>query len=255
MKTLINHQVACLVVELFVLRHGKAEKRSSSLNSDAGRALTGEGRTEILGVAEFLASRDVVFGCVATSPYVRALETAQIVTKALGQRGLLMQWDELMPGSSIESLESRISSRPEDESLLLIGHEPLLGKFTGYMSSRETAPVIGRASTGTMRASSWNRIPLIRMTTISLEPGAWALDDLIADTEHGIYMETNNSWSIDDKRLNFQFACEIGWEIENGTLGRVVKSPNYTGITPPFWNPCFRRRHSIRRPGNPPAPA
>jgi phosphohistidine phosphatase len=123
-------------VDIYVLRHGKAEKRSSSLNSDAGRALTGEGRTEILGVAEFLASRDVVFGCVATSPYVRALETAQIVTRALGKRGLLMQWDELTPGSSIESLESRISSRPEDESLLIIGHEPLLGMFTGYMISK-----------------------------------------------------------------------------------------------------------------------
>ena len=122
-------------VDIYLLRHGKAEKRSSSLNSDAGRALTGEGRTEILGVAEFLASRDVVFGCVATSPYVRALETAQIVTRAFGQRGLLMQWDELMPASSIESLESRISGRPEDESLLIIGHEPLLGRFTGYMIS------------------------------------------------------------------------------------------------------------------------
>jgi len=122
-------------VDIYILRHGKAEKRSSAVHGDTGRALTGEGRTEILGVAEFLASRDVVFGCVATSPYVRALETAQIVTKALGNRGLLIQWEELTPGSGIEALESRITSRNEDESLLLIGHEPLLGKFTGYMIS------------------------------------------------------------------------------------------------------------------------
>ena len=112
------------------------------------------------------------------------------------------------------------------------------GEFAGFMSSRESAPAIGRTSNGCMRADGWNRIPLIRMTTVSLEPGEWSFDDLIADTERGLYVETNNSWSIDDKRLNFQFACEIGWLIENGQLTRMVKSPNYTGITPAFWNSC-----------------
>jgi TldD protein len=89
-----------------------------------------------------------------------------------------------------------------------------------------------------MRADGWNRIPLVRMTTVSLEPGTWDFDDLVADTESGLYVETNNSWSIDDKRLNFQFGTEIGWEIQNGELGRMVKTPNYTGITPQFWNSC-----------------
>jgi predicted Zn-dependent protease len=89
-----------------------------------------------------------------------------------------------------------------------------------------------------MRADGWNRIPLVRMTTVSLEPGEWSFDDLIADTETGLYVETNNSWSIDDKRLNFQFACEIGWEIENGEARKMVKMPNYTGITPQFWGSC-----------------
>jgi len=112
------------------------------------------------------------------------------------------------------------------------------GMLTGLQTSRETAAAIGRTSNGCMRADGWNRIPLIRMTTVSLEPGTWAFDDLIADTEGGLYIETNNSWSIDDKRLNFQFACEIGWEIESGELGRIVKSPNYTGITPEFWASC-----------------
>ena len=112
------------------------------------------------------------------------------------------------------------------------------GLLTGLQTSRETAASIGRTSNGCMRADGWNRIPLIRMTTISLEPGTWGFDDLIADTEHGLYAETNNSWSIDDKRLNFQFACEIGWEIENGKLGRMVKNPNYTGMSPQFWGSC-----------------
>jgi TldD protein len=112
------------------------------------------------------------------------------------------------------------------------------GILTGFQTSRESALAIGRESNGCMRADGWNRIPLIRMTTISLEPGEWGFDELIADTERGLYVETNNSWSIDDKRLNFQFACEIGWLIEDGKLTRMVKSPNYTGITPKFWAGC-----------------
>ena len=112
------------------------------------------------------------------------------------------------------------------------------GILTGLQTSRETAASIGATSNGCMRADGWNRVPLIRMTTISLEPGTWAFDDLVADTEGGLYVETNNSWSIDDRRLNFQFGCEIGWEIENGKLGRMVKTPNYTGITPTFWASC-----------------
>ncbi len=112
------------------------------------------------------------------------------------------------------------------------------GTLTGFLTSRESARAISRTSNGCMRADGWNRIPLIRMTTVSLEPGEWSFDDLVADTDDGLYVETNNSWSIDDKRLNFQFACEIGWEIKNGKRGRMVKSPNYTGITPKFWNSC-----------------
>ncbi|MDP3979840.1 MAG: TldD/PmbA family protein [Chlamydiota bacterium] len=111
------------------------------------------------------------------------------------------------------------------------------GEFVGYLSSRETAPLIGLNKSGaSMRAESWNRIPLIRMTNISLLPGQWALDDLIADTHDGIYMETNRSWSIDDKRYHFQFGTELAWEIKNGKKTRLLKNPIYEGITPVFWN-------------------
>ncbi|MEJ2263326.1 MAG: TldD/PmbA family protein [Anaerolineales bacterium] len=112
------------------------------------------------------------------------------------------------------------------------------GRFVGYLMSRETASRLGKVSNGCMRASGWNRIPLIRMTNVSLEPGTWDLDDLIADTGEGVYMETNRSWSIDDKRYNFQFGTEIGYEIKNGKLGRMLRNPTYTGITPEFWNSC-----------------
>ena len=114
------------------------------------------------------------------------------------------------------------------------------GILVGYLTSRETAPVIGQRSNGCMRAESWYHIPLIRMVNINLEPApdGPTLDDLIADTEHGILMQTNKSWSIDDLRLNFQFGCEIAWEIKNGKKARLLKNPVYTGITPEFWRSC-----------------
>lgn len=112
------------------------------------------------------------------------------------------------------------------------------GRFVGYLMSRETASKLDLVSNGCMRASGWNRIPLIRMTNVSLEPGVWDLEHLIADTDEGIFMETNRSWSIDDRRYNFQFGTEIGYEIKNGKLGRMLRNPTYTGITPQFWNSC-----------------
>ena len=113
------------------------------------------------------------------------------------------------------------------------------GLFTGYLSSRETAPLIGlQRSGGTLRAESWNRLPMIRMTNISILPGEkpLSLEQLISSTDHGILFQTNRSWSIDDKRYNFQFGTEMGWEIKGGKRTRVLKNPSYSGITTEFWN-------------------
>ncbi|MBZ5591685.1 MAG: TldD/PmbA family protein [Acidobacteriia bacterium] len=112
------------------------------------------------------------------------------------------------------------------------------GRFVGYMTSRETASAVQQErSNGTMRADGWSRIPLIRMTNVSLKPGQQTLDEVFG-ADHAIYMETNKSWSIDDKRYNFQFGCEIGWEIRNGKRTRMLKNPSYSGISTEFWNSC-----------------
>ena len=113
------------------------------------------------------------------------------------------------------------------------------GIFVGYLSSRETAPRVGRRSGGAMRADGWNRIPLIRMTNINLlpQPGM-SLDEIVADTDDGLYLASNRSWSIDDRRLNFQFATEVAYEIKGGKKGRLFKNPTYTGITYEFWRSC-----------------
>jgi TldD protein len=113
------------------------------------------------------------------------------------------------------------------------------GLFTGYLSNRETAAAIGETrSNGTMRTENWNRLPIIRMTNISINPGSWKYEDLIADTDDAILMDTNRSWSIDDRRYQFQFSTEIGWEIKGGKKGRMIKNPSYSGITTEFWNSC-----------------
>ena len=111
------------------------------------------------------------------------------------------------------------------------------GTLTGVLSSRESAAAIGLpASGGCARADGHDRQPIVRMTNVSLEPGsAGSLADLIADTDDGLYLETNRSWSIDDRRLHFQFGTELAREIRGGELGRLVRNPTYAGVTPRFW--------------------
>jgi TldD protein len=110
------------------------------------------------------------------------------------------------------------------------------GIWVGALSGRDSAALAGiERSGGAVRADGFDRIPMVRMTNVGLLPGSDSLESMIAATDNGIYMDTNRSWSIDDKRLNFQFGCEMGWEIKGGKRGRLLKNPTYTGISPRFW--------------------
>jgi TldD protein len=112
------------------------------------------------------------------------------------------------------------------------------GTLAGYEMSNDTARTIGRESNACVRAQSWEFVPMIRMCNLSLLPGDVPFENLFDDVKDGLYMESNRSWSIDDRRLNFQFGCEMAWEIKNGKRGRLVKNPTYAGMTPQFWNSC-----------------
>jgi len=112
------------------------------------------------------------------------------------------------------------------------------GVLTDFLSGRDTAAAIGRTSSGCSRAESWNRVPLVRMTNVNLEPGDRSLDDLLADTERGLWLETTRSWSVDERRLQFQFATEVAREIRGGRLGRLYRGGTYRGRTPDFWGRC-----------------
>jgi TldD protein len=114
------------------------------------------------------------------------------------------------------------------------------GVIAGFLSSRETAAEIGlERSGGCMRAEGFARQPVVRMTNVNLEPGAaGTLEELIAGTDRGVLIDTNRSWSIDDRRLHFQFEGELGWEIRGGERRRMLRNPSYAGVTPRFWAGC-----------------
>ncbi|WP_250003057.1 TldD/PmbA family protein [Actinoplanes sp. M2I2] len=109
------------------------------------------------------------------------------------------------------------------------------GIWVGVLAGRDSAAVAGLDYAGSVRSDGWARLPMVRMTNVGLEPGPHTLDEIIANTDDGVFMDINRSWSIDDRRLNFQFGCEIGYEIKNGKLGRMLRNPTYTGIGPKFW--------------------
>jgi TldD protein len=112
------------------------------------------------------------------------------------------------------------------------------GIVVDYLTSRESARVFDAWSNGAARADGWHRVPLVRMTNVCLEPGGTSLAEMIGTTEDGILVDMNKSLSIDDRRLSFRFGSEIGWEIKNGKLGRVLKNCVFRGITPQFWANC-----------------
>ncbi|MDJ0508623.1 MAG: TldD/PmbA family protein [Crocosphaera sp.] len=110
--------------------------------------------------------------------------------------------------------------------------EGILLRGLGSLESQTRSKVPGVAN---LRACSWNRPPIDRMANINLEPGTTSFEEMIANIESGVYMESNRSWSIDDYRNKFQFGCEYAKLIENGKLTQTLKNPNYRGITNQFW--------------------
>jgi TldD protein len=154
-----------------------------------------------------------------------------------GDLGSLRYGSEHMNITSDATTEGGLGTFAFDDEGVPAGREAIVsgGILTGFLSSRETAARLGAGGGGSMRAEGWNRMPLVRMTNLHLDPGQGSKDELIAGVKQGVYLETNKSWSIDDKRLNFQFGTQIAWEIADGKLGRMLRDAIYTGITPVFW--------------------
>ena len=154
-----------------------------------------------------------------------------------GDFGSLQYGSELMNVTFDPTVEGELASYAFDDS----GHparreflieKGVLNRGLGGAESQLRSGLPGVANT---RACSWNRPPIDRMANLNLEPGTSSFKDIISSIERGVLMEANRSWSIDDFRNKFQFGCEYGKLIENGRLTRVVRNPNYRGVTVPFW--------------------
>ena len=127
------------------------------------------------------------------------------------------------------------------------------GKLLRGLGSSESQVRSGIEGVANARATSWNRPAIDRMANINLEAGEHLFEDMIADIERGVYMESNRSWSIDDYRNKFQFGCEYGKLIENGKLTKTLRNPNYRSITNQFWNNLAKvgDRHTVEAYGSP----
>ncbi len=157
----------------------------------------------------------------------------------LGQLGSLRYGSELMTITADATLPGGLGSFGYDDEGTPARPVDIVrdGIWVGVLSGRDSAARAGLSRSGAaVRADGWARMPMVRMTNVGLLPGTCSLEEIIADTADGIYMENNRSWSIDDRRLNFQFGCEIGYEIKNGRRGRMLRNPTYTGIGPRFWS-------------------
>jgi TldD protein len=156
----------------------------------------------------------------------------------LGKLGSLRFGSELMNVTADATLPGALGSFGFDDEGTPARPVDIVkdGIWVGTLSGRDSAALAGiERSGGAVRADGFDRIPMVRMTNVGLLPGTDSLASMIAATDDGILMDTNRSWSIDDKRLNFQFGCEMGWEIKGGKKTRLLKNPTYTAISPRFW--------------------
>lgn len=178
------------------------------------------------------AELDRIMGWEANFSGTSFLDPSQLGTLRYGSERVTIVIDNTLPrgfataGYDDEGAKSVVSDIVRD------------GMLAGFETSRDTARAIGRETSACVRAESWRHVPMIRMCNLNLIPGNAPFEALFEDVAHGIYMESNRSWSIDDHRLNFQFGCQIGWEIERGKRTRMLKNPTYAGVTPQFWQSC-----------------
>ncbi|HZT65199.1 MAG TPA: TldD/PmbA family protein [Acidimicrobiales bacterium] len=155
----------------------------------------------------------------------------------LSQLGALRFGSELMNVTADATLPGALGSFGYDDEGTPAASVDIVrdGIWVGVLSGRDSAALAGVPAGGMVRCDGYDRLPMVRMTNIGMLPGGNSLEEMIGATDDGVFMDTNRSWSIDDRRLNFQFGCEIGWEIKGGRLGRMVRNPTYTGISPRFW--------------------
>lgn len=147
-------------VDLYILRHGSAENAGLGV-SDAKRRLTKKGREEMLAVAEWMAGQGLSFDLIATSPLVRADETAAIVAKKLGNGEKLITWEVLAPDGYADTVCREIDRHADRESILIVGHEPLLSSVVSRIiaGDENAAIVMSKGALAKIRNFSFHQRP------------------------------------------------------------------------------------------------
>jgi phosphohistidine phosphatase len=119
-------------MELYLFRHGIAEDAGPG-QSDARRALTDEGKKKVAEVVKAARRAGVEPSLIVSSPYVRAVETAQIAVEGFGYKGDLIRTETLVPFGSPEEVWAELRDYSEERAILLAGHEPLLSRLAAFL--------------------------------------------------------------------------------------------------------------------------
>ena len=160
----------------------------------------------------------------------------------LGDIGTLRYGSELMNVSFDPTIAGEAAAYGADDVGAVARKESLIedGILVRAIGSLESQARSGKGGVACQRAQDWFRSPIDRMANLNHEPGQDSFDDIVGSIERGVYMATNRSWSIDDYRNKFQFGCEYGRLIEDGRLTKLLRNPNYRGVSASFWRNLFK---------------
>ena len=175
---------------------------------------------------------DRVLGMEAATAGTSFLTTEKLGTYRVASEAVTVAVDPTEP-SALGSCFFDDDGVPARRAPLVDG-----GVLVDYLSSCETAPAIGRPSTGCSRPESWNRLPLVRITGVDLDPGERPLEDVVGEIDRGYLLDGTRSWSTDERRVGFEFAAEVAWEIDGGEMKGLRRGPIYRGLTPELWRRC-----------------
>lgn len=119
-------------MQLYLLRHGIAEKNSRT-GEDRDRALTSDGRKKLRQVLEAAANAGVNPSLILSSPFKRTTETAKIAQQVLKYKGDITETEALVPDSTVERVWREVRAHRAEDSLMLVGHNPLFAELAGYL--------------------------------------------------------------------------------------------------------------------------
>ena len=119
-------------MQIYLLRHGIAEDARPG-QADADRALTTEGVKKLREMLKRALLAGVAPSVIVTSPYVRARQTAELAAEILGYEEALAPSSKLTPMASPADTWEEVRALRREPSLLLVGHEPHMSSFTGFL--------------------------------------------------------------------------------------------------------------------------